>query len=63
MPGVAHDQDRLFEQVMSSYGGALERLARAYEADRDVIRDLLQEIYVALWRSLARFDNRCSLRT
>jgi RNA polymerase sigma-70 factor (ECF subfamily) len=63
MPNVAQDQDRLFEEVMSSYGGALERLARAYEADRDVLRDLLQEIYIALWRSLAKFDNRCSLRT
>ena len=26
-------------------------------------RDLLQEIHVALWRSLARFDGRCSMRT
>jgi RNA polymerase sigma-70 factor (ECF subfamily) len=63
MPDVAHDRDRLFEQVMSSYGGALERLARAYEADADILRDLLQEIHIALWRSLAKFDNRCSLRT
>ncbi|MGA1983841.1 MAG: RNA polymerase sigma factor [Acidobacteriaceae bacterium] len=48
---------------MSSYGSALERLARAYEADTDVLRDLLQEIHIALWRSFAGFDNRCSLRT
>jgi RNA polymerase sigma-70 factor (ECF subfamily) len=63
MPDAAHDQDRLFEEVMSSYSGALERLARAYEADAEVVRDLLQEIHIALWRSLAGFDNRCSLRT
>ena len=43
--------------------GALERLARAYEADADVCRDLLQEIHIALWRSFRGFDNRCSLRT
>jgi RNA polymerase sigma-70 factor (ECF subfamily) len=63
MPDVAHDQDRLFEEVMSSYGSALERLVRAYEADAEVRRDLLQEIYIALWRSFAGFDGRCGLRT
>jgi RNA polymerase sigma-70 factor (ECF subfamily) len=63
MLDVAHDQDGLFEQVMSSSGDALERLARAYEADAEVRRDLLQEIHIALWRSFAGFDNRCALRT
>lgn len=48
---------------MRSYGPALERLARAYEADAEALRDLLQEIHIALWRSLAGFDRRCSLRT
>ncbi len=46
-----------------AFSPALERLARAYERDPDKYRDLLQEIHVALWRSLARFDGRCSLRT
>lgn len=45
------------------FGAALERLARAYEADADLRRDLLQEIHVALWRSFLSFDGRCSLRT
>ena len=57
------DQERLYLQVSDEFGGALERLARAYERDSDVRRDLLQEIHVALWRSLARFDGRCSMRT
>ncbi len=55
--------DELFEEAAASYGAQLERLARAYEADPDARRDLLQEIHVALWRSFARFDHRCSLRT
>ncbi len=63
MPGPANDQDRLFTQAASDYGAAMERLARAYEADDEERRDLLQEIYVALWRSLADFNQRCSLRT
>ena len=46
--------------MAAEYGGALERLARAYERDADKRRDLLQEIHVALWRSLARFDGRVS---
>ena len=45
------------------YGSALERLARAYETDADRVRDLLQDIHVALWQSLSRFEGRCSLRT
>ena len=45
------------------YGSALERLARAYETDADRVRDLLQDIHVALWQSLSRFEGRCSMRT
>jgi RNA polymerase sigma-70 factor (ECF subfamily) len=55
--------ERLYSEVAAEYGGALERLARAYERDADKRRDLLQEIHVALWRSLARFNGRCSMRT
>ena len=57
------DQDALYAEAAATYGAALERLARAYDADGDRRRDLLQEIHVAVWQSLARFDGRCSLRT
>lgn len=56
-------QDELYEDAAAAFGGALERLARAYEADADLRRDLLQEIHVALWRSFEGFDGRCSVRT
>lgn len=55
--------EQLYSEAAQAYGGALERLARAYERDADMRRDLLQEIHVALWRSFARFDGRCSIRT
>jgi RNA polymerase sigma-70 factor (ECF subfamily) len=55
--------ERLYPEVAADFGGALERLARGYERDADRRRDLLQEIHIALWRSLARFDGRCSMRT
>jgi RNA polymerase sigma-70 factor (ECF subfamily) len=57
------DREQLYAEATEAFGAALERLARGYERVADKRRDLLQEIHVALWRSLARFDGRCSLRT
>jgi RNA polymerase sigma-70 factor, ECF subfamily len=56
-------QDSLYEEAAEVYGSSLDRLARAYELDAEARRDLLQEIHFQLWRSLAHFDRRCSLRT
>jgi len=56
-------QDERYASAAAEYGPALERLARAYEADADLRRDLIQELHVALWRSFVAFDGRCSLRT
>jgi RNA polymerase sigma-70 factor (ECF subfamily) len=56
-------QDDLYRQIADTYGSALDRLARAYEADPDSRRDLLQDIHLQLWRSFAHFDQRCSLKT
>ena len=61
--GRAAGQEQRYAEAAAAFGPALERLARAYERDPDKRRDLLQEIHVALWRSLARFDGRCSMRT
>lgn len=60
---MSADQDGRYQEAVADYGRALERLAHGYEADRDSCRDLLQDIHLALWRSFARFDGRCSLRT
>ena len=57
------NQDDLYRSASAEFGAALERLARAYENNRDRCRDLLQEIHLQLWRSFAGFDGRCSLRT
>jgi RNA polymerase sigma-70 factor, ECF subfamily len=56
-------QDRLYERVAAEFAAPLARLARAHEADASQQQDLLQEIHLALWRSLAVFGERCSLRT
>jgi RNA polymerase sigma-70 factor (ECF subfamily) len=57
------DRDHLYDDAIAAYGTALHRLARGYEADPDRRQDLLQQIYIAIWRSLAVLDGRCSLRT
>jgi len=56
-------QDDMYRSAADQYGAALERLARAYEADPEKRRDLIQDIHFQLWRSFQRFDSRCSLRT
>lgn len=56
-------QDRLYEGARAELGGVISRLAGAYEADPDRRADLRQEIHIALWRSFAGFDGRCSLKT
>ena len=63
IPAGDVNQDSLYEQAADAYGSSLDRLARAYELDAEVRRDLVQEIHFQLWRSFAHFDHRCSLRT
>lgn len=56
-------QDERYAHVAASFGDALERLSRAYEADPEQRLDLLQDIHFAIWRSFGQFDGRCSERT
>jgi RNA polymerase sigma-70 factor, ECF subfamily len=56
-------QEQRYKEAIEQHGQALTRLARGYEAEAERRKDLLQEIHVALWRSFAIFDGRCSLRT
>lgn len=57
------DQDQRYHAAAEAHGPALERLARGYERDAHLRRDLVQDIHVALWRSFAAYDGRCSVRT
>lgn len=59
----ASQQDERYAAAAADFGAAIERLARAYEAEADTRTDLIQDIHVALWRSFAAFDGRCSVRT
>lgn len=53
----------MYRQAADTFDASLQRLARAYEADPEAVRDLLQDIHLQLWSSFAHFDQRCSLRT
>ena len=56
-------QDARYSRAAAQYGAAIERLARGYEADPELRRDLVQEIHTALWRSYAYFEAQCSERS
>ncbi len=63
-PGpAACEQQQRYDSATAEFGRLLDRLAAGYEADSDHRRDLRQEIHFQLWRSLAAFDGRCSLKT
>jgi RNA polymerase sigma-70 factor (ECF subfamily) len=57
------DLSALYEAATAQYGDELSRLARGYEANEALRQELLQEIHLALWRSLPSFGHRCGLRT
>ncbi|MEM9384383.1 MAG: RNA polymerase sigma factor [Pseudomonadota bacterium] len=50
-------------EVLGEYGPMLARIAATYEADPMRREELVQEIVLAVWRSLERFEGRSSVRT
>ncbi|APE28395.1 RNA polymerase sigma factor [Aurantiacibacter gangjinensis] len=59
----AGSQDDAYRDAAAQFGDAIARLARGYEADPDLARDLVQDIHTELWRSFAYFEGQCSLRS
>lgn len=57
------EQDELYHELAQAHGGAMVRLANSTEANADKRLDLLQMMNVELWKSLKRFDGRCSKKT
>lgn len=56
-------QEERYQEAIAAFGLAIARLARAYEVNADQRADLIQDIHVAIWRSLNLYDGRCTLRT
>jgi RNA polymerase sigma-70 factor (ECF subfamily) len=59
----ARGQDGRYAEAAKAFGGAIERLARGYEADPGLRQDMVQDIHAALWRSFAYFEGQCSERS
>jgi RNA polymerase sigma-70 factor (ECF subfamily) len=51
------------DRILRDYAGFAHRLAASYEADPEAVRDLTQEILVAVWRAWPAFRHQCSERT
>jgi RNA polymerase sigma-70 factor (ECF subfamily) len=52
-----------YDEVLRGHGAALRRVAAVYERDPALREDLFQEICLALWQALPRFEERASMRT
>lgn len=62
-PAVIERQDELYRKAAVELGPAMARLAAVYECNPALREDLLQDIHVAVWQSLANFKGECALRT
>ena len=57
------DFDQYFAETLSDHHAMISRVVASYERVAARREELYQEIAVALWRALARFDHKSSLRT
>jgi len=55
--------DAFFERTLTEYHPMLARVISSYERIPALQEELYQEISVALWKALSRFDNQSSLKT
>jgi RNA polymerase sigma-70 factor (ECF subfamily) len=52
-----------FRALLEQYSAPIARLAAAYEPNRANREDLVQDVWLALWRALPAFRGECSERT
>jgi RNA polymerase sigma-70 factor (ECF subfamily) len=57
------DAESLFKAWIAAHGGTVHKVARAYTLSAEDRRDLVQEIFLQVWRSLPRFQSRASPST
>jgi RNA polymerase sigma-70 factor (ECF subfamily) len=65
LPGdvLALAQDARFRLAIDSYGREIARFVIGYEQVPARRQELLQEVHLAIWQSLAAYRGDCSLRT
>jgi RNA polymerase sigma-70 factor (ECF subfamily) len=52
-----------FKQILNEHESLLSRVASSYEANEALRQELLQEIALAVWQGLARFQGDSSVKT
>jgi RNA polymerase sigma factor (sigma-70 family) len=52
-----------FEQIEREFGPMIRRVAFSYEANAAMAEELVQDMWLALWRALPTFRGESSLRT
>jgi RNA polymerase sigma-70 factor (ECF subfamily) len=55
--------EEVFEQIVRVHHAMIQRIAQTYEAKTALVEDLVQDIYLAIWRALPAFRGESSLRT
>jgi RNA polymerase sigma-70 factor (ECF subfamily) len=56
-------REALFHRLLDQHGAAIRRLAASYEREAARSQDLVQDIWLAVWRALPTFRGDCSERT
>lgn len=56
-------REQIFQQLLEDCGGGIARLAGSYVRSTAEREDLIQEIWLAIWRALPGFRGESSLRT
>ena len=52
-----------FEELEREFGPMIRRIAASHEANPNLAEELVQDIWLALWRALPSFREQSSLRT
>lgn len=52
-----------FDRIVRDHGAMIRRIAASYERQPALAQELVQDIYLAVWRALPSFRGEASLRT
>lgn len=62
-PATRNDREAVYRAWMERHAAAVARAAAVYERDPSERQDLVQEIWIAIWKSLPSFRGESSERT
>ncbi len=57
------NEDRVFRGLVEEHAGLVSRIASTYESRADVADELVQDVFLAIWRALDRFRAESSMKT